>query len=112
MRKELEKLFDTNFLNSPAIYLERYKYYIQALDNRLETARLNLQRDRGYKIGAEDLENKLAKAIASKHLNRDSVNVSKVIFLIKELRVSWYLQNVKTVESVSFKKISNYISQI
>jgi ATP-dependent helicase HrpA len=112
VRKELEKLFDANFLNSPIIYLERYKYYIQALDNRLEKARLSLQRDRGYKIEAEDLENKLAKVIASKHLNSDSVNVSKVMFLIKELWVSWYLQNVKTVESVSFKKISNYISQI
>jgi ATP-dependent helicase HrpA len=78
----------------------------------LEKARLSLQRDRGYKIEAEDLENKLAKVIASKHLNSDSVNVSKVMFLIKELWVSWYLQNVKTVESVSFKKISNYISQI
>ncbi len=61
VRKELGKLFDDDFLNSPVVYLERYKFYIQALDNRLEKAKTNLQRDRGYKIEAEDLENKLKK---------------------------------------------------
>ena len=112
VRKELGKLFDDDFLNSPVVYLERYKFYIQALDNRLEKAKTNLQRDRGYKIEAEDLENKLKKSIASKHLDSDCDSVTKVSFLIKELWISWYLQNVKTIESVSFKKIVNYISQI
>ena len=112
VRKELGKLFNDYFLKSPLIYLERYKYYIQALENRLEKARLNLQRDRGYKIEIDGLEKKLAKTIASKHLDDNCESASKITFLIKELWVSWYLQNIKTIESVSFKKIANYILQI
>jgi ATP-dependent helicase HrpA len=111
VRKELDKLF-VDFLQSPIIYLERYKFYIQALDNRLEKAKTNLQRDRGYKIEIENLENKLKKAVTNKHLDNACNSVSKITFLIKELWVSWYFQNVKTIESVSFKKIANYISQI
>ncbi|MGQ4005347.1 ATP-dependent RNA helicase HrpA [Francisellaceae bacterium CB300] len=112
VRKELDKLFQGDFLQSPIIYLERYGFYIQALGNRLEKAKMNLQRDRGYKIEVEDLENKLKKVIAGKHLDSNCDSVLKITFLIKELWVSWYLQNVKTIESVSFKKIANYISQI
>ena len=111
VREELDKLFQDGFILSPIIYLERYKFYIQALDNRLEKAKTNLQRDRGYKIEVNELESKLKKAVTNKHLD-DCESVSKITFLIKELWVSWYLQNVKTIESVSFKKIANYILQI
>lgn len=110
VRKELNKLFEGNYLSYPFIYLERYKYYIQALDNRLEKATQNLQRDRAYKIEIETLENKLATVVASKYLDKHSESVLRVYFLIKELWISWYLQSVKTMGSVSYKKISNRIS--
>ncbi|MDE4963584.1 DUF3418 domain-containing protein, partial [Francisella tularensis] len=41
-RNELNELFTDNYLSQPIIYLQRYKYYIQALENRLDKAKLNL----------------------------------------------------------------------
>ncbi|ALK94703.1 hypothetical protein ADP75_09120 [Francisella tularensis] len=94
------------------IYLQRYKYYIQALGNRLDKAKLNLQRDRNYQLEADELKAKLAKKLVTKHLSTGDEEVTKIRFLIKELWISWYLQNIKTSESVSVKKILVYINQI
>ena len=112
VRKELNKLFDDDYLSVPLAYLQRYKYYIQAQENRLEKAKTNLQRDRAYKIEVQELEAKLLKEISNKYLNTDSESVVKASFLIKELWVSWYLQNVKTIESVSYKRITSYLLTI
>ncbi|OIN84023.1 hypothetical protein KX00_623 [Francisella sp. TX07-6608] len=112
VRNELNELFTDNYLSQPMIYLQRYKYYIQALENRLDKAKLNLQRDRIYQLEADELKAKLAKKLVTKHLSTGDEEVTKIRFLIKELWISWYLQNVKTSESVSVKKILVYINQI
>ncbi|QIV95694.1 ATP-dependent helicase HrpA [Allofrancisella inopinata] len=112
IKNELDKLFTDDFLSAPLIYLQRYKYYIQALGNRLEKAKANLQRDRAYQIEVDELENKLAKKISSKPYGVSSEVVIKATFLIKELWISWYLQDVKTIESVSYKKIADFISRL
>lgn len=112
VRNELNELFTDNYLSQPMIYLQRYKYYIQALENRLDKAKLNLQRDRIYQLEADELKAKLAKKLVTKHLSIGDEEVTKIRFLIKELWISWYLQNVKTSESVSVKKILVYINQI
>lgn len=91
-------------------YLQRYKYYIQALENRLDKAKLNLQRNRVYQLEVDELKAKLAKKINAKHFTSNSVDVINISFLIKELWISWYLQNVKTVESGSYKKNLVYIN--
>ena len=112
VRNELNELFSDNYLTQPMPYLQRYKYYIQALANRLDKAKLNLQRDRVYQLEVDELKAKLAKKINAKHFASNSVDVIKISFLIKELWISWYLQNVKTVESVSYKKNLVYINEI
>lgn len=112
VRNELNELFYDDYLSQPVEYLQRYKYYIQALENRLEKAKLNLQRDKGYQIEVDDLKVKLDKKIKAKHIDNQSNEVVRVKFLIKELWVSWYLQNIKTIESVSNKKVLAYINQI
>ncbi|AIT10003.1 ATP-dependent helicase [Candidatus Francisella endociliophora] len=112
VRGELNELFYDDYLSQPVEYLQRYKYYIQALENRLEKAKTNLQRDKGYQIEVDELRVKLNKKIKAKHLNGENDEVIKIKVLIKELWVSWYLQNVKTIESVSGKKVSQYIGQI
>ncbi|AJC49347.1 ATP-dependent RNA helicase HrpA [Allofrancisella guangzhouensis] len=112
IKKELDKLFTDDFLSVPLIYLQRYRYYIQALDSRLEKAKANLQRDRAYQIEVDELENKLAKKITSNPYGASSDDVIKATFLIKELWVSWYLQNIRTLESVSYKKIADFISRL
>ncbi|MBK2014997.1 DUF3418 domain-containing protein [Francisella tularensis] len=112
VRNELNELFTDNYLSQPMIYLQRYKYYIQALENRLDKAKLNLQRDRNYQLEADELKAKLAKKLVTKHLSTGDEEVTKIRFLIKELWISWYLQNIKTSESVSVKKILVYINQI
>lgn len=48
-------------MSQPVEFLQRYKYYLQASENRLEKAKLNLQRDRGYQIEVDELRSKLAK---------------------------------------------------
>ena len=112
VRNELNELFTDNYLTQSMPYLQRYKYYIQALENRLDKTKLNLQRDRAYQLEVDELKAKLVKEINAKHLASNSVDVIKISFLIKELWISWYLQNVKTIESVSYKKNLVYINEI
>ena len=85
VRNELNELFSDNYLTQPMPYLHRYKYYIQALENRLDKAKLNLQRDRVYQLEVDELKAKLAKKINAKHFASNSVDVIKISFLIKEL---------------------------
>ena len=90
VRNELNELFTDNYLTQPmGPYLQRYKYYIQALENRLDKAKLNLQRDRAYQLEVDELKAKLVKKINSKHLASNSVDVIKISFLIKEYLISW-----------------------
>lgn len=99
-------------MSQPVEFLQRYKYYLQASENRLEKAKLNLQRDRGYQIEVDELRSKLAKKITANHIDKNEFAVVKIYNLIQELWISWYLQNVKTIESVSYKKILAYINEI
>lgn len=59
-------------------YLQRYKYYIQALENRLDKAKLNLQRDIAYQLDVDELKAKLVKKINAKDLASNSVDVIKI----------------------------------
>ncbi|MDE4940286.1 DUF3418 domain-containing protein, partial [Francisella tularensis subsp. holarctica] len=99
VRNELNELFTDNYLSQPMIYLQRYNYYIQALENRLDKAKLNLQIDRNYQLEADELKAKLAKKLVTKHLRTGDEELTKIRFLIIELWISWYLQNIKTSES-------------
>lgn len=112
VRNELIEFFTDDYISQPVEFLQRYKYYLQALENRLEKAKLNLQRDRGYQIEVNELRSKLAKKITANHIDKSEFVVVKIYNLIQELWISWYLQNVKTIESVSYKKILAYINEI
>ncbi|BCD91436.1 ATP-dependent helicase [Francisella halioticida] len=111
-QSELDELFSDDYLSQPVTYLQRYKYYIQALENRLEKARFNLQRDRGCQIEVNELRKKLEKKIKVNHINRNSQEIIKIKFLINELWISFYLQNIKTIQSISYKKIQAFINVI
>ncbi|ALB01348.1 hypothetical protein ACH24_00760 [Francisella persica ATCC VR-331] len=65
-------------LTQPMPYLQRYKYYIQALENRLDKAKLNLQRDIAYQLDVDELKAKLVKKINAKDLASNSVDVIKI----------------------------------
>ena len=114
VRLQLDGLFAKQMMdNVPLEFLARYKYYIQALDSRLEKAKLNISRDRQYLIEVESLEKKLTKAIDNKH--KDKYTDSQIIqirFMIYELWISWYLQNIKTIDKVSAKRITILINNI
>lgn len=112
VRNELTELFTDDYIYQPVEFLQRYKYYLQALENRLEKAKLNLQRDRGYQIEVNELRSRLAKKITANHIAKSELIGIRVSNLIQELWISWYLQNVKTIESVSYKKILAYINEI
>ncbi|MEY8673086.1 ATP-dependent RNA helicase HrpA [Francisella philomiragia] len=112
VRHEFTELFTDDYISQPVEFLQRYKYYLQALENRLEKAKLNLQRDRGYQIEVNGLRSKLAKKITANHIAKSELIGIRVSNLIQELWVSWYLQSVKTSESVSYKKILAYINEI
>ncbi|WP_150466583.1 ATP-dependent RNA helicase HrpA [Francisella sp. SYW-9] len=112
IKSELQELFPDDYLSQPVKFLQRYKHYIQALENRLEKAKSNLQRDKGYQIEIDELRSKLDKKIKAKHLNKNEFVIMKIYNLIQELWISWYLQSIRTSESVSYKKILAYINEI
>ncbi|GAB4221825.1 MAG: hypothetical protein Kow0076_0840 [Francisella sp.] len=112
VKDEINDLFNDNYMSVPIVYLQRYKYYLEALSKRLDKAKFNTQRDRDYQIEVNSLKNKLNKKIIAKYLSSNNEIVIRINFLIKELWISWYLQSIKTIESVSIKRINEYINQI
>ena len=112
VRVEFDEIFSPDFIKSTSFeFLFRIDKYVKALKNRLEKAPRQLSVDRVYNYEIETLKGALHKKYTKVAINSHH-ELNRVSWLIKELWISWYAQEYKTIEPVSIKRISKRISEL
>lgn len=98
-------------LNTPYKWLKRISLYLQALINRLEKAPRNMKQDREYQIDQEALQSALKQKMQQKG-TVDMAEINEIKWLMYELWLSWYSQEVKTIEIVSTTRLKKRIQGV
>jgi ATP-dependent helicase HrpA len=113
IKTEMDDMIYAGFIQkTPLKWLSRIEIYLKALDKRLEKAPRVLIADRSYVCEMEDLKSKLQQKIKQRELKLQDAAVQEIHWLMKELWISWYAQDLKTVESVSVKRIVKRIAEL
>ena len=113
VRGELESLVYSGFIQATSQqWWARIPFYLEALAFRLEKASRALNQDREYVCELEALKHKLAQKIEQKNLSPQQVDLVDIKWLMKELWISWYAQGLKTVETVSVKRLQKRIGDL
>ncbi|WP_119343383.1 ATP-dependent RNA helicase HrpA, partial [Facilibium subflavum] len=106
----LGKLIYKDFIiHTPYQWLKRLDVYIKALQGRLEKAPRNLSQDRQYQIEFDRLQEQLQAKITQKGLSKEDSEVQAIQWLLYELWISWYAQEIKTIETVSTTRLKKRI---
>ncbi len=109
----LETIIYEGFLaQTPIHWLERIPYYIQASEARLLKAPRKTLEDRKYRLEIENLNSKLSAKMTSQQLIKEHQDVQEISWLMQELWISWYTQEIKTIQPVSVKRIEKLISSL
>lgn len=104
---QLQQLFEPGFVaRTPARWLRRYPCYVEAARIRLERAGRNLRQDQQHQA---DVKKLCDDYIHRRHdLAAKDINLSELdhfSWLIEELRVALFAQQLKTIEPVSVKRL-------
>lgn len=91
-------------IKTPYRWLKRITLYLQALINRLEKAPILAKQDRQYQIEQEEL-NQLIKQKRQQKVVINMQELYEVSWLMYELWISWYSQDIKTIEIVSTTRL-------
>ena len=106
IENQLRALFPPHFaLNIPFARLKHYPRYLKAVNVRLERLRNAPERDAAHMAEIAKLWTALSREIASRKGARDE-RLENFRWMIEELRVSLFAQELKTPMPVSVKRLS------
>ncbi|MFZ9034578.1 MAG: ATP-dependent RNA helicase HrpA [Francisellaceae bacterium] len=109
----VDSLVYHNFLlQTPISWLKRIRVYLAAQESRLEKGARDVKKDRLYRLEVEALNALLSAKITQKGMSLQNREVSHIHWLIMELWISYYAQNIKTIEPVSVKRIKKHIAEL
>ncbi|QKQ27794.1 ATP-dependent RNA helicase HrpA [Candidatus Reidiella endopervernicosa] len=97
-------------LKTPAEWLSHLPRYLKAVSRRLDKVAGQLARDRQHRLEIESLWRVWAER--SGEGKRQSRELLEFRWLIEELRVSIFAQELKTVQSVSVKRLQNIVKTL
>jgi ATP-dependent helicase HrpA len=102
---QLGFLIYPNFLsNTPLLWLKHFPRYLQAIELRLDKLPTDLERDRIQKLEIERLWGKY-QLQENKSSENHKEQLYQIRWMIEELRVSIFAQQLKTALTVSVKRI-------
>ena len=107
-------IYDGFITKTPPEHLRHLVRYLQAARYRLEKAGSNVSRDQDLSRRIESVAGELAAAIAltSPHDRHRAAQLAEIGWLIEELRISYYAQQLGTAESVSEQRIRKALKSI
>ncbi len=112
IREQLQRLLVPGFVaRVPAEWLEHLPRYLQALERRLEKLRSDPQRDRQLLMEMQPLWERYWARCGEEGACRDS-EMQRFRWLLEELRVSLFAQELKTVETVSVPRLEKLWKQL
>lgn len=110
---QLEGLFYVGFIQDAGDWLAHYPRFLQALAIRLEKAPRQLGLERQYQQELNELttswRNKVKQQEAKGWVSEE---LKEVFWLIEELRVSLFAQQLKTSQKVSAKRINSLLAEM
>src|SRR5699024_2796642 len=103
---QLDNLLFNRFLSfTPDPWLEHLPRYCEAAAQRVRAAKANPARDAREALQVEDLEAEYADLTASEPPGPLRPEVEEIAFLIEELRVSLFAQQLRTSVPISPKRV-------
>ena len=98
-------------VKTPYQWLKRISLYLQALSNRLDKAPRAAKQDRQYQIEQEELTHLLKQKMQQKGVI-NTLEIDEIRWLMYELWISWYSQDIKTIETVSTTRLKKRIQGV
>jgi ATP-dependent helicase HrpA len=112
IREQLQHLMVPGFIATmPGEWLEHLPRYMQALERRLEKLRSDPQRDRQLLLELQPLWQRFWARCGGEGECPD-IGVQRFRWLLEELRVSLFAQELKTVETVSVPRLEKLWKQL
>lgn len=114
IQNQINNLFPPHFINTiDKQWIQQYPRYLRAISLRLEKALNNSTRDRQYRLKISDLWEQYKKRLESleqQHIS--SKQLCHYRWMIEELRVSLFAQELKTLFPISEKRLKTYWSEL
>jgi ATP-dependent helicase HrpA len=109
---QLQTLVPTDFPSAvPAVLWQHLPRYLKALARRLDKARGNQKRDAELAARVRPAMRALQQLSAQVHRDEQHAEIARLQWLIEELRVSLFAQDLKTAVPVSEKRIAEQIER-
>ena len=107
IKQQLERLFSKSYLSHISWYrLEQYTRYMKSVEARLEKYQRELPRQKMLTLQLAELEERLYKRLDTcRELNEVNPDLENYRWLLEEYRISLFSQQIKTLESVSEKRM-------
>ena len=114
IQQQVTQLMHTDFVRqTPSQWLPHLARFLQAANIRLEKAGRNLQQDKLNTAAVQKLWNTYTAEIKEREAHHQSINdLQEFRWLIEELRVSLFAQNLKTSIPVSSKRLEKIWQQL
>jgi ATP-dependent helicase HrpA len=112
IEQQLARLFPKRFLvETPAAQLTHYPRYLKAIASRLDKLKADPARDKALMAELGPLQTAHARAVAARK-GVDDPRLAEFRWLLEELRVSLFAQELKTPMPVSVKRLHKVWSSI
>jgi ATP-dependent helicase HrpA len=112
VREQLRALVPTNFPSGvPPVLWQHLPRYLKALVRRLDKAPGNQKRDAELAARVRPALRALEQLSAQMHRDEQHAEIARLQWLIEELRVSLFAQDLKTAVPVSEKRIQEQIER-
>ncbi|MGD7731420.1 ATP-dependent RNA helicase HrpA [Propionibacteriaceae bacterium G57] len=113
VRQQLDNLVFTNFISAtPDPWYGHLPRYVQAMAHRLRAWRANPARDAQQQQVVDELEADYAHLCEAQPPGRLPDAVEEVAFLLEELRVSLFAQQLRTAVPVSAKRVRTAMAKL
>jgi ATP-dependent helicase HrpA len=111
-RAQLKALVPADFPTGvPAVLWQHLPRYLKALARRLDKAQGNQKRDAELMARVRPAMRVLEQLNAQQHSDEQHAEIQRLQWLIEELRVSLFAQDLKTAVPVSEKRIQEQIQR-
>jgi ATP-dependent helicase HrpA len=112
VQAQLRALVPTNFPSDvPSVLWQHLPRYLKALVRRLDKAPGNQKRDAELSARVRPAMRALEQLSAHVHRDEQHAEIARLQWLIEELRVSLFAQDLKTAVPVSEKRIQEQIER-
>ena len=114
IKSHLQTLVFVGFVSSISVSrLVDWKRYLMALEKRIEKLKIDPNKDRLHSIAIQKVVDQFEKKYAQYKLNRQiPAELTETRWMIEELRVSFFAQQLGTRYPISVKRIENHLAEL